>query len=609
MFHIIVSVVTQKSAQQTNLEKKQVDIVTSRPPSCPENFGLSEKGANREYRQVTTSQQAKRLKTNNTGVAKPLSHPESSKSFNKGSNDERNKMSQGDRNANTSTIVCRNKSPLLFDDREPSDVEYNDEYNSDDYNNDEYNNDESNNDEHNNDEYNSDDYNNDESTNEEHNNDEIPTSQVNTPCKKTKDETISQLNNGNIQESNSSPLLEFASDTEIASDANESLYKNTDENKSPSMLDCRRYLRKRSRLAFHSVKNNANATVAKNSDTTLVNNTTETDEDEVIEASPMQRSVASKVKQCLKLKRKIPVKRLDFSLYPSPTHISTQMENVNTLKDKVNINYLSPIKVHKKTDIQIKKFIKVQNEDQPLTNKINNFNLDDTENKPQEKKTILEKFNVRSKRKDVSKQLNMRCKADRAKLKGSDCWECREYYQTLKLSKEKLQKRKNQCSRHRDRFERPKTPEEQDNQSSGFKETWQDVPVINFVSPLRAQQALQQKNDDISHIKRCLQQLLQMQAASNLTLKDIKQRQIKLENVIKSITPIGLKPLDSDDSLIVELLPLATINNMKEFDSLLKTSNEAVTQFVLLCPKSKVTLHLFRKFFIYSCKSISSPSK
>ncbi|XP_039315436.1 uncharacterized protein PF07_0086 isoform X3 [Solenopsis invicta] len=157
MFHIIVSVVTQKSAQQTNLEKKQVDIVTSRPPSCPENFGLSEKGANREYRQVTTSQQAKRLKTNNTGVAKPLSHPESLKSFNKGSNDERNKMSQGDRNANTSTIVCRNKSPLLFDDREPSDVEYNDEYNSDDYNNDEYNNDESN--------------------NEEHNNDEIPTSQ------------------------------------------------------------------------------------------------------------------------------------------------------------------------------------------------------------------------------------------------------------------------------------------------------------------------------------------------------------------------------------------------------------------------------------------------
>ncbi|XP_039302556.1 bromodomain-containing protein DDB_G0270170-like isoform X3 [Solenopsis invicta] len=279
------------------VKKKQVDIVTSRPPSCPENFGLSEKGANREYRQVTTSQQAKRLKTNNTGVAKPLSHPESSKSFNKGSNHERNKMSQGDTNANTNTIVCRNKSPLLFDDREPSDVEYNDEYNSDDYNNDEYNNDESNNDEHNNDEYNSDDYNNDESTNEEHNNDEIPTSQ------------------------------------------------------------------------------------------------------------------------------------------------------------------------------------------------------------------------------------------------------------------------------------------EQDNQSSGFKETWQDVPVINFVSPLRAQQALQQKNDDISHIKRCLQRLLQMQAASNLTLKDIKQRQIKLENVIKSITPIGLKPLDSDDSLIVELLPLVTINNMKEFDSLLKTSNEVVTQF------------------------------
>lgn len=30
---------------------------------------------------------------------------------------------------------------------------------------------------------------------------------------------------------------------------------------------------------------------------------------------------------------------------------------------------------------------------------------------------------------NISKQLNMRCKSDRAKLKGWDCWECREVMQ------------------------------------------------------------------------------------------------------------------------------------------------------------------------------------
>ena len=79
-----------------------------------------------------------------------------------------------------------------------------------------------------------------------------------------------------------------------------------------------------------------------------------------------------------------------------------------------------------------------------------------------------------------------------------------------------------------------------------------------------------------------LKKLLDMQTASNITLQDIRERQKRLENAIKSIKSVGLNPLDSDDSLIVELLPLATVDNMKEFESLLKTSNEAVTQFVSL---------------------------
>ncbi|XP_071574115.1 uncharacterized protein [Temnothorax nylanderi] len=159
---------------------------------------------------------------------------------------------------------------------------------------------------------------------------------------------------------------------------------------------------------------------------------------------------------------------------------------INTLKDNINISCLSPIKVHNKTDIQIKKTIKAQKENELLINKVkkdkliknindfacedetfylpaeqaaninndmDNFNLDDTENKPPKKKRW-------SKRKDIPKQLNMRYKANRAKLNGQDCWKCREYYKMLSLSKEEIQKRKNQCSRHRHKYERPNTPED-----------------------------------------------------------------------------------------------------------------------------------------------------
>lgn len=34
-----------------------------------------------------------------------------------------------------------------------------------------------------------------------------------------------------------------------------------------------------------------------------------------------------------------------------------------------------------------------------------------------------------------------------------------QYYKALSLSEEELQKRKNQCSRHRHKYERPNTPE------------------------------------------------------------------------------------------------------------------------------------------------------
>ncbi|KAG5321902.1 CTIP endonuclease, partial [Pseudoatta argentina] len=307
---------------------------------------------------------------------------------------------------------------------------------------------------------------------------------------------------------------------------------------------------KQSRLAFHPVKSNENTVLAssvdkckpasrlyveqnfteeistKNTSITVstekgtTNNSTEISED-VIEVSP-QRNITSKVKRRLKLKRKNPARCIiknspnknkylnyrpgpsvvpeiingDFGLCPSPKYTSTQIDDddksltnttVNTLKDKVSTNYLSPIKMDNKTNVQIKKSIEAQKEDLliqnfnnikdfayedeffdlPVATKKNDMdNLkdetrsEDSENKPPEKKMLLNKFNVFPKRKaDVSKQLNMRCKADREKLNGLDCWECRKYYQNLSLSKEELKKRLNQCSRHRHKYERPNTPE------------------------------------------------------------------------------------------------------------------------------------------------------
>lgn len=242
---------------------------------------------------------------------------------------------------------------------------------------------------------------------------------------------------------------------------------------------------KQSRLAFHPVKSNEKTTLSSNADKHKTNmlhnveqnfigdisianataNTTVTENDstnnteiseDIIEVSPTQKTITSKIKRCLKFKKKIPVKHIkkispnkcfdsnivpeiidniDFELCPPlPKHTSMQIKDdnslmntaVNALKDKVNISYLSPIKMPNKTDIEIKKSIEAQKEDQLLINKvqnnkviqntndfacedetfylpaeqaanresIDNFNLDDTENKPPEKKTLLNKFNV-----------------------------------------------------------------------------------------------------------------------------------------------------------------------------------------------------------------------
>ncbi|EFN64506.1 Retinoblastoma-binding protein 8 [Camponotus floridanus] len=77
--------------------------------------------------------------------------------------------------------------------------------------------------------------------------------------------------------------------------------------------------------------------------------------------------------------------------------------------------------------------------------------VDENANEQQSRLVIPIKYNKEA------EQIDIRRKADRAKLNGWDCWECEKYYKNLSLSKDKLQKRKNKCARHK--YERPKTPD------------------------------------------------------------------------------------------------------------------------------------------------------
>jgi len=81
----------------------------------------------------------------------------------------------------------------------------------------------------------------------------------------------------------------------------------------------------------------------------------------------------------------------------------------------------------------------------------------------------------------------------------------------------------------------------------------------------------------VDYVAGTLKELLRMQAASNLNIKDVKQRLIRLEDTIKSC---AFNLLDNDDSFITQFLPLGTIDNIKEVEAILKTSNESVIQFV-----------------------------
>ncbi|RUS74998.1 hypothetical protein EGW08_017221, partial [Elysia chlorotica] len=53
----------------------------------------------------------------------------------------------------------------------------------------------------------------------------------------------------------------------------------------------------------------------------------------------------------------------------------------------------------------------------------------------------------------------VRKKSERDKLEGFSCKQCHEYYMNSGLSEEELKKKMKECSRHKERYKRPDTPE------------------------------------------------------------------------------------------------------------------------------------------------------
>ncbi|KAL0098880.1 hypothetical protein PUN28_020867 [Cardiocondyla obscurior] len=105
--------------------------------------------------------------------------------------------------------------------------------------------------------------------------------------------------------------------------------------------------------------------------------------------------------------------------------------------------------------------------------------------------------------------------------------------------------------------------------------------------------------------------MLRLQATTNITLIEIKQRLQKIENIIKRN---GLDPV-INDGLITQFLPLDTLERIKEFEELLKNSEEAVVQFKEYLRKTggnnpkdniQVNIRVMKKILTIKCAMLCS---
>lgn len=79
-------------------------------------------------------------------------------------------------------------------------------------------------------------------------------------------------------------------------------------------------------------------------------------------------------------------------------------------------------------------------------------------------------------------------------------------------------------------------------------------------------------------ITETLNQIKRMVAISNVTLRNNTERLRKLEDAIRS--HILQQPMQNDDNYIAEFFPLKIIDDITNIENILKSNEEAVTQFV-----------------------------
>nr|XP_012231354.1 PREDICTED: uncharacterized protein LOC105677357 [Linepithema humile] len=121
----------------------------------------------------------------------------------------------------------------------------------------------------------------------------------------------------------------------------------------------------------------------------------------------------------------------------------------------------------------------------------------------------------------------------------------------------------------------------------------------NIIDPTSTQ------NKEDLDIKQSIKKILHMQTAANIMLKDVNQRLTKIETALKNHSQKSFNVVEN--TLIAKFLPLTTIENIKEFDVLLKTTDEAVTQFKEFISKiggnnSRDNIHrTLRKIFTNEC--------
>ncbi|XP_029171124.1 uncharacterized protein LOC114940569 [Nylanderia fulva] len=100
--------------------------------------------------------------------------------------------------------------------------------------------------------------------------------------------------------------------------------------------------------------------------------------------------------------------------------------------------------------------------------------------------------------------------------------------------------------------------------------------IVNEVSDPNIKKYFNQVIRTQQDIIRNQGQITRTQTTSNLILRDIKQLVNRLEDVMKSR---ALLPTKGNDSLIAEILPLRSVQTIKDFETLLRDTEKAVTQF------------------------------